>query len=128
MVRIFKDGYLLPEYINPNYRGLVGFSVEGKNWKIARLGMVHGDRCLITLGGSLIERWKREIKIHAFTPADIPEGELCWVKEYYREMGATQTCNYKWVLKPKADGRYFCVPYLIAENEEQAEERKGWAE
>ncbi len=79
-MKIFENGYLKSEFINPNYRGLVG-------WRAKRLtenaGMI--NEFIIAVEGDfvhVIDRntgfWLKELKIPQFTPKDIPVGELCW--------------------------------------------------
>jgi hypothetical protein len=62
--------------------------------------------------------------IEQFTPKDIPVGELCWVKSDFfncERWGLyVFNCKYK-------SSRYSCVPYLIAETAEKAEELRDWA-
>ncbi len=144
-MKIFDDnGYLLPEFINPNYRG---------NWSGVKLShliktyckkeLVFEDRALTLIAVSngflvgsecchigTVDGLNKNIYIPKFTPKDIPVGELCWVK-----------INGKWMLvvmqkKCSEYGFYCnnncyimidCVPYLIAETAEDAERLKNWS-
>jgi hypothetical protein len=126
---IFKDGMLNPEYINPNYRG---------NWPMSVPGFCE----LLIVKDDVFYYWSDERQdvlstrckdvIYKFTPEDIQEGELCWM--WYLDTD--------WVLrvfdnvKIGVDNKYrdsegnrfkYCVPFLIAETAEKAEELKHWS-
>ena len=74
MEAIFENGYLKPEFINPNYRGLVGWkSVGNSNIISVTNGVVVANSKSGGFGHTLLKR----IKIPQFTPADIP-GTFSW--------------------------------------------------
>lgn len=153
-MKIFENGYLKSEYINPNYRGLVGWPCE-KHIGCNDLWYSNQDTVLVhvdcgygayyknniypTLFSCYSETWR----IPQFTPEQIPEGELCWMKasagdipfesdwklvvfqglknvcadngEYSRSLAMNDGCGYD-----------VFVPYLIALTAERAEELKDW--
>lgn len=127
MESIFKDGYLKPEFINPNYRGLVGWPCErqssfGCGWKIAA----------IIYNLAIFNNGKGDVnfKISQFTPKDIPVGELCWFGFEHPVNNGQMIWNLWKIDKAthetiKRDYTNV-VPYLIAETPEKAEELKDW--
>ncbi len=130
---IFKDGYLKAEHLNPHYRGLVGWPIT--LWD----GDLTGELCWVDTQRTIIFRRGYHgvfplegVRVHQFSPQDIPLGELCWFKA---EGGN------KWrlaVLSDVVHGIYYeangtrlfdyCVPHLIANTAEEAEARKTWAD
>ena len=132
-MKIFKDGYLLPEFINPNYRGLVGWQCEvvvkdgvkkGSNFKV--LGIRAGSDFFTNM---FEESLVHNIKITAFTPADIPIGELCWC---WDDVGLLRVIFEEPLLRvfeiEDLEDFKYVVPYLIASTPEEAKERKHWHE
>ncbi len=133
-MKIFENGYLKSEFINPNYRGLVGWSWDdGVILSIDKNNVMFRDK--LYNDSRVYFRPLDIVKIPQFTPKDIPVGELCWVGMHY-----TGEQTY-WYLRPFCEywsmqGSSFvdsdrnqwdlCVPYLIAETEEDAERLKEW--
>lgn len=131
---LFIDGYLNDKYINRSYRGLVGWGCEitqsmGYAGTVKQLESY--SNTLLGLRGldnvfmkGIIFANSDEFKIKEFSPADIPVGELVWLKEYRKEF---------WVLTVFVAGisNYHIhdkiVPHLIAETAERAEELKDWS-
>lgn len=115
MKSIFKDGYLKSEFINPNYRGLVG-------WPCQDGDLIKGiDDGFAWFGGSNFYTTEpmENVAIPQFTKFDIPVGELCWFKVHsqwtllrYGNSIITMSTHY--------------VPYIIAETTERLEELKDW--
>jgi hypothetical protein len=127
-VKIFKDGYLLPEFINGNYMGRwvcrVLTKTELFNNSLAYL--------LSTFMGSVYTSHQPTsdvlgIKIPQFTPEDIPVGELVFVLLNGKVLGGLSVLS-EGLLKSfdKMDCISF-VPYLIAETAEDAERLKDWS-
>ena len=127
---VFENGYLKSEFINPNYRGLVGWPCERKEFTYKSNDYDYVDdllMCLDVRAAMTNDEYCadfEEIKIPQFTPKDIPVGELCWM-----------LFDDKWYLKVYNDSnlkrsentfRFPCVPYLIAETAEKAEKLKDW--
>jgi hypothetical protein len=144
-VKIFKDGYLLPEFINPNYRGLVGWpcisndGCDSNECYDTTIICTLDNTTAITCEGELDEFF-----IKQFTPEEIPVGELVWmgyedVKNKYDDEIIIHWYLARFVcIKPApitgepqiitehGCGEY-CVPYLIAETAEDAERLKNWS-
>lgn len=81
-VEIFENGYLKSEFINPNYRGLVGWPSEYDDGDASG-----GAKIIAVCGGDVMNDSVYEMplcnfKIPQFTPKDIPVGELCWVEQF----------------------------------------------
>lgn len=123
---IFENGYLKPEYLNPQYRGLVGWpfmtwDMVNEKLNISSDNMVCiTDTMVVTQGDDLYRRC--DLRIEKFGPKDIPVGELVLIK-YFR--------TAVWRLEKFAgitnyNPHDYIVPYLIAATPEEAEERKGW--
>lgn len=141
-MNIFKDGYLKPEYINPNYRGLVGWpceecSVGAENnrryWnKVKLISASRGKKCdtytrLDSKYGAVdLFLGEEFFRIPQFTPRDIPLGELCWVAS---KEGFDAASDFELLPSTRyaiSNNNTYCVPYLIAATAEEAEERKDW--
>ncbi len=148
---IFEDGYLKSEFVNLNYRGLVGWECHRKDaYTMALIGekgewitdtkltSVDGDQCYlggVASGFFFPMAFNNSLRILQFTPQDIPKGELVWVfdLEYpsepkLRTFGG-YTENELHCFHTSEDdtvGYLYCVPYLIAETAEKAEELKDW--
>jgi len=153
---IFKDGYLDPKYLNPNYRGLVGWNIEvGEGSDLFEGSVVYfsSDILICVTDEEVVTRdnlldtdnafkekggYDAKARIPKFTPKDIPKGELCWLKngssnywvlEVLRGYSTPDNC-YPYCTSGMGTGNIFweyCVPYLIAETAEQAELLKDWA-
>jgi len=133
-MKIFKDGYLLPGYINPNYRGLVGWKCED----------IHGNQrdLIVSITKGVVQGVRGATssidfyKIPQFTPDDIPDGEWCWFCDYHKHTWSLGVIHlggkiegYDLLRKEESRRHYGdVVPYFIAETAERAEELKGWAE
>lgn len=128
MVSIFEDGFLLNEFMNVNYRGLVGWPCQSKKPSVYARRFLDDTLFAVVEGFKITRNWKNSLcmRIPQFTPEDIPEGELVWYRLDDDE---------DWWLRPvtKADigsiKSYYpagVVPYLIAETAERAEELKDW--
>ena len=143
MSKIFAGGYLLTKFINPNYRGLVGWDLSGEEQGDVLVGIAN-NTVLFKSGchQQMMSRdfdIKDDLTIKQFTPSDIPVGELCWVSngEDNWELransdGESALINYKieGVLKSygtNSKSYKYIVPYLIAETAEDAEIFKDWA-
>lgn len=129
-IEIFEGEYLKAEYLNPQYRGLVGWPCEIVT---GVYGYISGnliscrehyffvedcDNC-VTIENNFSNE---PIRIEQFEPKDIPVGELVLIK-YFR--------TAVWRLEKFAgitnyNPHDYIVPYLIAATPEQAEERKDW--
>ena len=134
MSSIFEDGYLKPEFINANYRGLVGWDCR------IRIGMCHhhsNDKVVALTDSKAITALddvydKDTLMISQFTPADIPVGELCWFwknhcNKVLEVFDGVRICRDN-VINTSKSSEWYCVPYLIAETEEEAERLKNWSE
>ena len=135
-MNIFKDGYLKPEFINPEYRSLVGWECE----------IIHDENNLITIYtimNQTVHSWGctwniLELNIPEFTPKDIPIGELCWftnkctwVLSTFSRMLTQGSYSKKFLADSTVCGLghdfKYCVPYLIAKTKEDAERLKNWS-
>ena len=136
---LWIDGYLNPEYINPNYRGLVGWPCQDHSVYDANKSE-WSDNYLLGISGNdfflLDHRNKNNliaVRIKAFTPEHIPEDELSWCKFITKNDADTG-----WILISKKEfdsmllywgdriKEPWFVPYLIASTPEEAERRKKW--
>jgi len=134
---IFENGFLSDEFINPNYRGLSDSggwpcSVKVLDGRLENhLVAVHAGVFITTTRS---EGWPP--RISHFTPKDIPVGELCW---FARGDGEWDLMPFgkvvgkeSWIMvffypvNYSAMSFRHCVPFLIAETAEKAEELKGW--
>ena len=130
-MNIFKDGYLRSEFINPNYRGLVGWPCDYGNL----IGTCKDGGIIVNSMDEIVKAVidTEDLTIPQFTAKDIPVGEWCWFGSQYPN-------SIMWALIPnnkllisdviKNEGKnfYYCVPYLIAETEQDAEKLKDWSE
>jgi len=140
-MNIFNDGYLNIQYLNPNYRGIVGFPadwhialhMENEHWEDARILTTHMGE-YVSNGFETIKYWGHDnfcrLRIPQFAIDDIPLDEYCWVnyggewkKETYLEF---ITAYDEIVFKHEIDKPLYCVPTLIAETKEDAENLKDW--
>jgi len=130
---IFKEGYLKKEFINPNYRGLVGWPLD-----------VTGHCDLLMVKKSVLYYWcddqqrtkETMVKriVREFKPEDIPVGELCWFScgngvwqlHKLRKVVDVTTMHYDKFFPSGGGSHSHCVPYLIAETTEDAERLKDW--
>lgn len=142
MESIFEDGYLKPEFINPNYRGLAGWPCVVYGEIVDNLLLSNSSACRKTCLylEFHLQMGIEEIKIPQFTPEDIPDGELCWYKVVVLNKYGGRF--YEWIQAPyykicdetlgarmayRIDTSDYCVPKLIAERAEDAERLKDWA-
>ena len=140
-MNIFKDGYLDIQYLNPNYRGMVGFPadwwialhMEDEHWEDSRILTTY-NKSYVSNGYETINYWGYDkfckLRIPQFSIDDIPLEEYCWVnyggeckKETYLEFVTTYD---EIVFKNEIDESLYCVPTLIAETKEDAEKLKDW--
>ncbi len=138
-MKIFDNGYLLPEFINPNYRGLVGWPIkrtyEGSGSTFDNLLIAINNVDELTDDG-FIEAGDKYL-IPQFTPKDIPVGELVWVGRIQMKIDLTKgdyidRSHIKWSLEvhnpiSNVTNKDYIVPYLIAETAEDAERLKNWS-
>jgi len=124
-MKIFENGLLKPEFINPNYRGtspLGGWPTENGG----ALAMVNKEYCCVLDSSKqfFTARVTKFVAIKQFTPADIPAGELVWVKLIGKSAESWKPRTYHGYSR----GPWKVVPFLIAETAERAEELKDWCE
>lgn len=137
-MEIFGNGLLKNEFINHNYRGLVGWKIDYEYDLIA----VRNRRAMyVNANDDLHNTVTDTVNIKQFSLKDIPMGELCWFKEtgehasgdwalmtreqaLVLEYDEYQTCK-GWNREAYSESKY-CVPYLIADTPERAEELKDW--
>ena len=135
MEAIFENGFLKPEFINPNYRGLVGWSCTFPSMFDYDTEDYQVMFTLISLNGNnkqLKEDYDctgEDVVIPQFTPVDIPVGELVWIKLGGAKPTKKSKASDYWVLRQCDDliRNGGVVPYLIAETAERAEELKDWS-
>ena len=128
-MEIFENGLLKNEFINRNYRGLVGWKIDYEYDLVA----VRNRRAMyVNENDDLHNTVTDTVNIKQFYPEKIPHGELCWFGndsgdwifaklrrvdcergKYVSDMGLGQNWEH-------------CVPYLIAETKERAELLKYW--
>jgi hypothetical protein len=140
---IFENGYLNPKFINPNYKGLVGWSCRYYRIPntfdietVISFDGIFGSEPNTQLKGKTSLCRDQDVKIKKFTVEDIPVGELCWMGD---GSGEWVLCPFggvkkRWLNGKKeinrfiaSDGSYegiVSVPYLIAETKEDAEKLK----
>lgn len=147
---MFKDGYLVNDFLNKDYRSLVGWkcawwanrSIVNPKWEFLYtdnlMSISKNSGCCF--GTDFVEPFElQKIRIDEFTIHDIPQGELCWFSDngktwylsqfdrIYKEsknvnqFGASTTRAGKCGYDFK-----FCVPFLIAETEVEATQLKDW--
>ena len=137
ILKIFKDGYLDVKYLNPNYRGIVGFPadwwmglyVEPDHWiDTSILTTKNGTH--VSNGYHTISMWYDDfcrVRIPQFHIDDIPIGELVWIERpHFAQSKRSLTSFYLEVLGEYINPKYRIVPYLIAGTEEDAEKLKDW--
>jgi hypothetical protein len=130
---IFKGGHLKSEFINPNYRGLVGWPCKFSNQiSESTLDMINSQGDALIEGHNRISNI-RDVHIEKFTPDKIPEGELCWFEvgkgcNSWR-LDAFVSCDEYGIYysATNTESQMGCVPYLIAETAEDAERLKDWS-
>lgn len=143
--KIFENGFLKPNVFNPNYRGIIGWPCEvfksgagGSFWSGSNTiisidsmdNMYDKEECVQLKRITKLVR-SQDVRVKEFTPADIPVGELCWVKFYPESQWLARTkaefdevCNNGYA-QVKIDETY-CVPFILAETAEDAELMKDW--
>ena len=140
-MNIFNDGYLDIQYLNPNYRGIVGFPadwwialhMEDEHWEEARILTTHLGK-YVSNGFATINYWNDDfcrLRVEQFAMDDIPLEEYCWSKlgggEWKKETRLEFITAYdEIVFKNEIDEPLYCVPTLIAETKEDAEKLKDW--
>ncbi|MCP4339653.1 MAG: hypothetical protein GY799_12365 [Desulfobulbaceae bacterium] len=131
-IDIFEDGYLKSEFLNPNYKSFVGWSVttisDGIVGKL--FSLLDGEaQC------SNYNTDQDQVVVKHFSPQDIPEGELCWFSNgdgwhLFRFLEYDNSRNAVGLYFPMDEvngGAWaWCVPFLIAGTPEEAEILKDW--
>ncbi len=135
-MNIFKDGYLKKKYLNPEYRGLVGWLCkEEGEWDNGKLVAVAQNRVFVKQPNGPFPYcdFLETIQIPEFTPQQIPAGEFCWVKYFIDgvrdlwRLKVSEGITPGGCLNTADDGMFICfVPFLIAKTEEDAERLKNW--
>ncbi len=130
-MNIFKDDYLLTKFINPNYRGIIGWSCS-YYVDYPPIGVdSFSDRLLICVDSDYATFKTMEdcnlgdVEIKQFTINDIPDGEIVWMRHF--DGGPNNWIRGFWEKDmDKKFNHYIFVPYLIAETAEKAEELRDW--
>ncbi len=135
-MKIFENGYLLNEFLNDSYRGIVGWEDIDNCTVVA----IHGDETAYIDKGNNLETIPTDIiTFKEFKRTDIPKGELCWfsdngktwyLSQFDRIYKESKNVN-QFGASTTGAGKYgydfkYCVPYLIAETAEEAEVLKDW--
>ena len=129
---IFEDGYLKTEFINNEYRGLVGWpcktnAIDGLRYEDKLYGMNGRELYFLDV---VYSDEVEHIKIKEFSAEDIPEGELVWVylpiEPCSWELAVLTKDLRCMTVQCKTYSKYRPVPYLIAKTAEDAERLKNW--
>ena len=132
-MEIFENGLLKNEFINRNYRGLVGWKIDYEYNLVA----VRNRRAMsINANDDLHNTVTETVNIKQFTVEEIPVGELCWMGD---GSGEWVLCPFggvkkRWLNGKKEINRFIAsdesyegiiaVPYIVAETKEDAEKLK----
>lgn len=139
MKSLFENGYLKSSFINPNYRGLVGWPCEVENTSNdiymkktkRKVSLLLTEKEAFYIKGAHYAG-ENQLFIPKFTPKDIPVGEIVfenlkgsdlWIKAF---MTDNKIQNLK-----KSYTEITYIPYLIAETAERAQwilEKTDWSE
>jgi len=145
-MEIFENGYLKPEFINPNYRGITGFDCADDYEPWDGEGDYFREKLIATTshsGGSIAKpkSWifcylrdddsnrdgyvieLENLRVKEFTVEDIPEDEFVWVLD--------NICKVWYLIQKKLTKTVFkdsrlIVPHLIAETEADAIRLAEW--
>ncbi len=119
-MKIFENGLLVNRFLNPNYRGLVGWEVQ-ELLSVRKLIAIKNGGDTFVFENGYNNSTSCVHKIRKFTLEEIPVGELVWVQD---------TEHDEIELKPfevfMPSNCSIIVPYLIADTEEKAVELRDW--